>query len=328
MSSQLEVRSETFESLAGDWERLLAESTGASVFTTPAWQHTWWQVFGGDACLKLLSVRERGALKGLAALMTRGNEVCFLGGSDLVDYHDFVHSGIDDRAFYRSVFDYLAAWPAWESLRLTSLPDWSPAIEAVPEAAEAVGWRVERCLEDVAPGMALPGTWDEYLAGLSKKDRHELRRKLRRLERAGRSEHVCFSAPDEIAGNLDDFLRLHRMSGPEKAEFMTPEREGFFRRVLVELAREGRSRLHFLEIDGVRVATSVCFVYGACKFVYNSGYDPEYRSLSVGVLNHALCIRASIEEGIRFFDFLRGDESYKYHLGAHDRSLYNLIVTR
>ena len=96
----------------------------------------------------------------------------------------------------------------------------------------------------------------------------------------------------------------------------------------MKLAAGGISRLYFLEVDGERAATSICFVHGGSQMVYNSGYDPGQRALSVGLINHAFCIKIAIENGIRYFDFLRGNEPYKYHLGAHDRSLYNLVVTR
>lgn len=326
--SNIEVRRETFESLKEDWERLQIATPDSSPFATTAWQRTWWQIFGGDADLKLLAVREDGDVKGLAPFMRRGTEMSFLGESDLVDYHHFLHSGIDDSVFYGSVFAHLAQMDSWSSLRLTSVPEWSAAYTAVPEAARAAGWNVDETFEDVSPGIELPGTWDEYVSGLSKKDRHELRRKLRRLERSAEINHVEFTTVADIAANLDDFIRLHRMSTPDKAKFLTDQREEFFRTVVTELAEEGISRLFFLEVDGERAATSICFVQGDSQLVYNSGYDPAQRALSVGLLNHALCIKLAIENGIRYFDFLRGDEPYKYHLGAHDRSLYNLVVTR
>jgi CelD/BcsL family acetyltransferase involved in cellulose biosynthesis len=326
--NNLEVSIETFDSVAQDWERLLVESSDLSPFATPAWQQTWWTMFGGDADLKLLTVRQDGAVKGLAPFMRRGNELSFLGESDLVDYHHFLHSGIDETTFYETVIGHISGVQSLNSLRLTSVPEWSVAYKAVPEAARAAGWQVEETFEDVSPGIELADNWEDYVSGLGKKDRHELRRKLRRLERSAEIKHVEYSTAEDITANLDDFVRLHRMSTPDKAEFMTDYREEFFRAAVTNMARVGASRLYFLEIDGKRAATSICFVHGDSQLAYNSGYDPEQRALSVGLLNHAMTIKLAIENGIRYFDFLRGDESYKYHLGAHDRSLYNLVVTR
>ena len=326
--TNLEVRTENFDSVGRDWDRLISEVPDLSPFATPEWQQTWWNMFGGDADLNLLTVVQDGNVKGLAPLMRRDNEVSFIGGSDLVDYHHFLHHEIDDATFYNTIFGYLFNCESLDSVRLTSVPEWCAAYAAIPVDARASGLQVAETCEDVSPGIELPGAWEDYVSGLSKKDRHELRRKLRRLERSAEVNHVEYSTVHDITANLDDFVNLHRMSTPDKAEFMTDQREEFFRAAVINLAKIGSSRLYFLEIDGKRAATSICFVHGDNQLVYNSGYDPEQRALSVGLLNHALTIKLAIENGVRYFDFLRGDESYKYHLGAQDRALYNLVVTR
>ena len=79
---------------------------------------------------------------------------------------------------------------------------------------------------------------------------------------------------------------------------------------------------------GKRVAAAMCFDYGSSRLLYNSGYDPNYSSFSIGLLLKAMCIREAIEEGKEYFDFLRGMESYKYHFGAKDVQLYRLVVHR
>ena len=70
------------------------------------------------------------------------------------------------------------------------------------------------------------------------------------------------------------------------------------------------------------VATSLAYKVGSTKYLYNSGYLPERSWLAVGLLNHAINILSSIEEGIEVYDFMRGDERYKYHLGAVDRHIF------
>ncbi len=133
-----------------------------------------------------------------------------------------------------------------------------------------------------------------------------------------------------VAPSLKKKIERHSpsMETPDKAEFMTAGRERFFRTVAVTLAREYSTRLVFLEINGEKVATSLSFVCRNVRYLYNSGYNPAQSSLSVGLLNHALTIKKSIEEGLRAFDFMRGDEAYKYHLGGVDREVFALTATR
>ena len=323
------VQEETFESLSARWSALLAAQPEPTFFALPSWQRLWWEAFGEGSSLRLLSVAaEEGRIQLIAPLMRTDSVVSFLGGTDLVDYHDFIGAPESARECLEAVLREIGSNESIRRIELGSVAEDSPTMSAFPEAAKSAGWAVEIVPEDVAPRVHLSTDWDEYLAGLRKKDRHELRRKLRRIDAAGEVNHVELTTPEDIAAAIDDFTALHRMSTVEKSEFMTSEREAFFKKVAVELAMDRLTRLCFLEFDGQRVATSLSFVLSGVRYLYNSGYNPEYRHLSVGLLNHAYNIRRSIDEGLAVFDFMRGDEPYKYHLGGRDRQLCTVTATR
>ncbi len=323
-----EVQRGTFESFASEWDDLAQPRPGATVFLSYAWQETWWDRFGADAEPLLLGFRDSGRLVAIAPLMIRGDIVSFLGGTDLVDYHDILAGDVDHAALTGELFDSLAAIDGWKSAEFGSLPGWSPFVSTLPESAERRGWSADVSAEDVAPGLEIPGSWDEYLAGLGKKDRHELRRKFRRLEAAGDVSHAEYTSPEEIEANLDEFFRLHRLSSPDKAEFMTAEREHFFRTACARLMGDCGVRLSFTRLDGKSLAASLSFEYRRRRLVYNSGYDPAYRNLSVGLLNHAMFLRQCIDDQVEYADFLRGNERYKYDLGATDRTIYRVNIRR
>ncbi len=319
----------TFEDLAGHWQHLIDNCSEPTFFDSLAWQRAWWSEFGAGSELKLLAVRsDSGDVKMIAPLMIDGSEVSFLGSTDLVDYHDFLTRDRTVPGSLEAVVRAVDEMPGIDSIRLQSIPGNSATITEFRELAEKFGWHVETKQEDVAPRLEIPESWDAYLAGLRKKDRHELRRKMRRLEAAGEIRQVEFSRAEDVEIAMDDFMALHRMSTPDKAVFMTAGRERFFRAAAVALAHECATRLAFLEIDGERVATSLSFVCRDVRYLYNSGYNPARSSLSVGLLNHALSIKKSIGEGLRVFDFMRGDEAYKYHLGGVDRAVFALTATR
>ena len=321
------VRVDRFDGVQAEWEELLPSCATNTVFVTPWWQRVWWRHFGQDSELGILSVRENGAAVGIAPLMLKDGVVGFLGGSDLFDYHDFLVPRGNEVAFYGAVFDYLADTD-WHTMDLSSLPEGSPTLHHVPAIAEQKGYSHAVMKESVAPIADLPSTWDEYQAGLPKKGRHELRRKLRRLERAGVSRQYTCDDPRTLPERMQEFFRLHRVSRPDKAEFLTSEREAFFVDVALELGARGQFKLAFLELDGTPVASCISFDYLDSYLLYNSGYDPRYSSLSVGLVNKALTIREAIEAGKSHFDFLRGAERYKYDLGAQDRQVYQLVVQR
>lgn len=325
----ISVRPETFSSAAAGWESIVASSNSATVFDLPTWQKTWWQHFGTGKSERILSVcSDDGTVDLLAPLMQEEDVVSFLGGTDLVDYHDFVCLDEPSESCIKAILSELTADNGVNKLLFESISDVTQTLERLSAATRESGWNVSVEKEDVSPRLELPENWDEYLASLRKKDRHELRRKIRRLEAAGEVRHIELSAREDVETAMSDFFALHRMSTPEKQEFMTPERERFFREVSAKLADSGVTRLSFLEIDGKRVATSLSFVVGGVRYLYNSGYDPEYGRLAVGLLNHAYTIRKSIEQGHTVFDFMRGNESYKYHLGGVDREVFRIVATR
>ena len=324
----LSVQRESFESCDRLWRTVLEHRVEPTIFDFPTWQKTWWKHFGKGLELRLVSVSSGEAASTLVApLQLEGGTAAFLGGTDLVDYHDFISPNGAAPEAIEAVLHCLSE-DGIERVVLYSVPEGSPTLGIFAQVASANGWEVESEQEDVAPRLELPGSWEEYLAMLRKKDRHELRRKLRRLEAAGAVTHVELTTPNDVGAAMGDFMRLHRMSMPDKAEFMTTEREEFFRDAAGCLAAEGMTCLRFLELDGERVAASLSFICGGVKYLYNSGYNPAHSHLAVGLLNHAYNIQRSIEQGLKVFDFMRGDESYKYHLGGQDRRLFRLTAQR
>ena len=318
---------EDFDSIQDEWERLLPSCSTNTVFVTPGWQRVWWQHFGGTSELHILSVRDGDRLVGIAPLVLKGETVSFVGDGDLFDYLDFVVPRGSEAPFYAALWDHLTELD-WHTLDLSSLPQGSPTLAFVSASATMAGATVDVAEEEVTPIVCLPSSWDEYLARLTRKDRHELRRKLRRLERADSPcQYIC-SDPDTLPSHMQDFFRLLRASSADKMAFLTPEREGFFLDIALELTSRDQFKLYFLEVKGVRVAACICFDYANSYLLYNSGYDPTYSDLSVGLLNKALCIRDAIEGGRRLFNFLKGTERYKYNLGGKNQSVYRLVAHR
>lgn len=316
------------EAIEAEWRDLLPRCAVQTVFLSPAWLKVWWQEFKAERRLQIFAVRHEGRLVGIAPLMWENGRVLLAGDSFICDYMDITAEGGQEEAVVRSVMEELAKLE-WNEGVFWGLPSCSPTLTHLPAAAAGLGLEVFREVEDVCPRVGPLSSWEDYLSGLSKKDRHELRRKMRRLASAETAlELRDFRSPSEVALAMDDFLRLHALSRPEKAEFMTGKMAAFFRRIAVELAGEGFVRLFQLDIGNTVAASILCFDYGDKFLLYNSGYDPDLSSLSVGILSKALSLRRAIEEGKRHYDFLRGAEPYKYDLGGKDMPVYRCIVRR
>ncbi len=312
--------------LAQEWRSLLGRAALRHVFLSPAWLRAWWEEFGQGEPL-LVAARKDGALMGIAPFMKQGDSLTFAGDPNVCDYMDFTLAADAAREALGALWRSLMAHD-WRELVLWGLPEDSPTLQALPGLAREDGLDAQEEREDVCPVLDLPPRWEEYLESLPGKDRHELLRKLRRLYRVGEPSLETLATPEETAAGVDDFLHLHRISRPDKARFMSESMARFFRRMVAYLSEEGWVRLYFLRLGQVRAAALLCFVNGDTLQLYNSGYDPAYAHLSVGLLSKALLVEHAIEAGFRRLDFLRGAEPYKYDLGARDVVVYRLRVRR
>ncbi|MFN8557592.1 MAG: GNAT family N-acetyltransferase [Dehalococcoidia bacterium] len=328
MSDHLTVTEARPDQITDEWCRLLAASEHPLPFQHPTWHATWWSVFGEGATPLLLAVRDGERLVAVAPMMRQDDRVAFATDPEICDYMDFVVAPDAPDGVYDALLGALGE-RAWRGLTLWGLPEDARSVAAMSEAAARRGWQAEEEFEAVCPRIALPGEWDAYLASLTKKDRHELRRKMRRFSEAGAGMAVfTLHTPEEVAAGLDDFIRLHTASRHDKREFMTPVMERFFRSMATALAAHGLVRLFFVELDGKRVAGLLAFDTGTELLLYNSGYDPAYAHASVGLVSKALALQQAITSGKRVFDFLRGAEPYKYDMGAKDLEVHTLTITR
>jgi len=269
----------------------------------------------------------------------------FMGASYHADYATLLASPADLPAVARAVVQSLAEQPdpehgdqLWDvvDLRRLRADDASlPALEdAFRDAADTHQWQVVREEEDVCPVATLPadGDWEAYLASLDKKSRHEIRRKMRRAESSGPLE---FRLVDPTPEAVDAFIDLHQSRWGDEGLFPdTPggERSRRFLHRLAELeTAEGDGRqlqLGRMDAGGRLVFATVGFDDGTTCYFYNAGMDPEARELSPGVTGTAAYLRDRLAAGRRRFDFLRGNESYKYEWGAVDEPIHRLLVSR
>lgn len=310
------------------WNGLLERSRLPSVFLTWPWQVEWSRAFAADRPLQLLAATDaEGVLTGLLPLYAEAPaRLRILGGVDVSDYLDVLAPAGREEEVWHALLQHRAAQPVeWD---LHGIRAASPTVGLLPALASACGLRAVVAREERCPVLALPKSWDEYLARLSGKDRHELRRKMRRLERelpgVTVRSHAAAEGWDEA---MTRFLQLHRLSKIGKARFMDERMERFFRAATTALAAAGWARLWFLEFEGAAVAAFLCVEYAGSVGLYNSGFDPARATLAPGIVLLAHIIRDAIERGVAVFDFLRGEEPYKYGFGPSPEDVFNVRIT-
>ncbi len=323
-----------FDTLAGEWNGLLRRSPADTIFLTLEYQRTWWRNLG-EGELLILAVRDDEELVGIAPLFVtedaQGQRVlATVGCVEVSDYLDFIVAQGRESQVYGALVDYLAGGRVgWDVLDLCNVHQDSPTLALLPALAEARGWAVEMARDDVCPIVHLPGTWDEYLQMLDKKQRHEVRRKMRRLEAQAEARWYVVGPEHDLAAEVEDFLDLMAASTPGKAEFLTPRMRSFFRQLARVAYDANWLQLAFLEIGGRKAAAYLNFIYDNRVLVYNSGLDWQtFPKLGAGIVLTAYCIRHAIERGRELFDFMQGDERYKYQFGGQDVEVRRLVVRR
>jgi CelD/BcsL family acetyltransferase involved in cellulose biosynthesis len=295
------------------------------IFVLPEWMKVWWTRFSNRPKCHLISIKKQETLLGLAPLQIDNHRASLVGSTDVCDYLDFIVSDGKETEFFEVLFDYLSRQNA-KYLDLGLLRPDSTVLENLINVAQARGCKVTTQSEDIALELDLPATWDDYLGQLKGKQRHEIKRKLRRLNEAGEIKLRVVSSPEDIGRQLPAFFELFKLSSGEKAIFMTDRIRSFFRELFVTMADAGLLRLYVLELNAVQVAMSLCFDFNNTRHLYNSGFDPRFRALSVGLLCKVLSIKDAIEQGRRKYDFLKGAEVYKYRLGGREVPLYSCLV--
>lgn len=325
---EVTVTVEPFAQIEDEWQSLAGTLERPVPFDFPAWHRAWWAAFDGGREPVTLALRDGAALVGIAPMMRNGDTIMLAGDAEICDYTDALVTSGDRAELWPRVLDTLDDLP-WTTLHLWGLDENSSVLAETETWSAARGFRSEMDFEAVCPRVESLTDWESYLASLSKKDRHELRRKMRRFESVGeRVELRVLSDPEAVGGALDTFVYLHRISRHDKREFMSEQMESFFRGMATGLAADDLVRLFVVDVDGQPAASLLAFVSGDELLLYNSGYDPAFAHASVGLVSKALTLKWAIENGLQAYDFLRGAEPYKYDLGCRDRILRQIWVRR
>lgn len=314
-----------------DWSALVTADPAGTFFHSPGFLKLYWEEFAErPEHLLLAFAEEDGEQVGAVAFERFGEILRFLGGTEVTDYMGPVAQPELQGAVAKELLAALGRREDWRTADLRGLPEDRTWLELLAEAAAAQGFSAE-VTEDqngIAPFLPIPGSYEEYLANLPAKLRHEIKRKARKLEAEGGPFHVTLAQRDTLEEYLDRFVALHRTSEGPKGVFMQPGMEIFFRRLGEAFLPRGVFNLTFIEVNGEKVAGTIGFRFEGTYSLYNSAFDREWQQLAPGMVLVAEDIRIAIEAGCSAFDLLKGDYAYKYRFGASPRAVKRLVVSR
>jgi len=320
------------------WNDLLSESITDVPFLRYEYLSAWWNTLGGGewphAELMLISASEEGRLLGIAPLFKteyEGEEkLLILGSIEISDYLDLIVRAGDLPRFLSGLLEFCATDSAAACSRFDwyNLPEDSPTLSALESESSKRGWDFTKEPFRPALSVPLPGNFETYLAGIDKKQRHEIRRKIRRAESDERNV-TWYMVEDEssLDAEIDDFLSL-MANDRNKEEFLSEVMRAQMRTSVHAAFQAGWLQLAFMEVGGAKAAGYLNFDYGNHIYVYNSGLDFNYGDLSPGWVLLGYLLQWANENGRSEFDFMRGDEDYKYKFGGIKRDVMRVKIER
>jgi CelD/BcsL family acetyltransferase involved in cellulose biosynthesis len=217
----------------------------------------------------------------------------------------------------------------WDYIEFADSEELSPAMTRLCQGLQDLGMTTQVTSVIDCPYTVLPPTFEEYLAGVGANLRYNFRRRWRALEREGSVEFLTLAGGPELHERFGELVQLHRLrfgNQGKRSSFLAPEVQTFHADALTRLAAGGLARLFLLQVGGRTVAALYGFSSGKTFSFFQSGMDPAWAKLSVGLVLMGCSIREAIHSGHDHFDFLRGDEAYKFQWATKTRRVATVCL--
>jgi len=309
------TRTAALNDLRSEWELLWEDCPEASPFQHPFWLLCWWEKFGTDKRLSTLTFRSNGHLVGIAplCLLSEGGIRKVMPiGVGLSDYIDCLFATPFRKIAVHELFDYLADREKdWDLCEFMPLP--SDSLLLLPCSPNGILSVIEPV--DTLTTLEIPSGCVHSSISAHFSDR--LKEAHARASRLGEVQFEIQKGP-LIAPAMDHLSNFRRL----RWNHHSPLAEQFFRATAEEFARRSELRLYTLTINHRIVSVLYGFVQRGRGYLYLTGFDPDYKKISPGVLLIISALESLLAEGISRCEFLRGREAFKYRWKVKERLTY------
>jgi CelD/BcsL family acetyltransferase involved in cellulose biosynthesis len=321
---EVEEGSDALTRLRVEWQAMFCAS-GAPPFLSWEWLSTWRKWFGQEKHPFLLCARECGNLIALLPLCAEKRQssrfspglkrMSFMGESyGASDYLDILALPGFKQKSADIFIDYLALPRSFDLLELEGMAADSYTLQSLTRRFANDGrFRYRIIPQYICPRMSLDARWEDLLERSRRSD--YFKRCLRRLNKIASFEFRVISDVNEIPAAFERLLALHVgrwVNRGGSSAVRTAEQKGFTFEVAAELARAGMTRFEEIWLEGECRASVFGFESGDCYYFFLSGFDQAWSKYSLGFTLLWLSIREASWRGLKMYDFLRGDENYKF----------------
>ena len=311
-------KASNFSDFKKEWEELLEEDKEATPFQSWQWLEAYEKFYKAGEVF-ILGAYKKEKLLGIGVFEKIKGKINFLGGGR-TDYQDIL--ALDKEKTWEVFLNFF--WQSgFREFSFSFLREFSSSIKILENLSVKLGFSLKIEQIGTAPFLKLPETWEEYLKNLTHHKRKEIKRKIKKLADFT-TEKFCFKK--DFYQKMDIFFGLYRASSPEK--IMDKTKESFYLKVAENMAPFDWPELCFLYFEEKPVAAYFSFIFKNRLFLYNAGFDRTYQKFSPGSVLLAFMVKEQIKLGRIVFDFLQGDERYKYDFGAGDQGLYRVEMVK
>ena len=327
------------ECVEAQWRELESNSPGFSLFQSPDWIIPWWNSFGNNAKLYCIGVQNSESLVGLACLVvcyrTASKELRF-AGDPLSDYNSFLTSerSPSGSEISKAIWMHIVRERRqWDVLSLTEVPDISKILGyRIGSGLAKDGLLMLRTAFNPGANLILPETWGEYLDSLDGPRRKSVLYRMRLMERETDATYESREGENLEHDDLRRFEIQRRIWLRTRGRYnqlskitRTDQYVRFLESMGQRMLRRRALRLESLNVGGQAIAQQLVLLQDRNVFVYSKSFDPTFAKLSPGLVLDLCSIRDSIDRGASTYDLGRGDEPYKYYLGARPTITENWV---
>lgn len=327
---QVTLVSDDIGGLESDWSSLADSDPATTPFSSFQWVGVWLRHWSDGGNPWVLAVHEGGRLVGLAPFVmhSRGGLRLLRGlGVGVGNYWDILAAQDSREAVLAAIGEALRERSSeWDALFVDKLPEGSRTVAALA----AAGLHIGRQTMSPSPRIELPQTFDEYLARLSSNRRQKVRRNLRLID-SGELTVSVVSDPAQLRVAIARWQALRvewwaQREQPMQAEHGGPRFLDFTQEVVAALVPLGRAVVWEVGYRGEASGITINFLDDTSFYYWLWGFDLRIEKLRPGHTLIAYCIRWSIETARRYFDFMIGDETYKYDYAPTERAVLSIDV--
>lgn len=181
---------------------------------------------------------------------------------------------------------------------------------------------------EICPYIDLPDDFETYLKDqVSTNTRQKLRRLLRQLETSD-SLRMTIATPETYDRDIDALISMWKKTWADRKGADLDRLAQKYRSILSMAAKAGHLYMPVLwnGTDPVGVLGNLIDTEKKSVLYFIAGRDEAFTNPSPGLLMHAYSIRWAIGQNLTTYDFLRGNEPFKYSFGSIDKRIHNITI--